>query len=78
MKVQSIRIERFRSFADETIRLDGYTCLVGVNGSGKSTVLAALNVLFQDQSGGFDVTKLEPPWESWRLPSFELGRDGCF
>ena len=58
MKVQSIRIERFRSFADETIRLDGYTCLVGVNGSGKSTVLAALNVLFQDQSGGFDVTKL--------------------
>jgi hypothetical protein len=19
----------------------------------------------------------EPPWESWRLPSFELGRCGC-
>jgi Asp-tRNA(Asn)/Glu-tRNA(Gln) amidotransferase A subunit family amidase len=26
---------------------------------------------------GRTVGRLEPPWESWRLPSFDLGRGGC-
>ena len=47
MRLYSLRIQQFRSFADETLLLDPYTCLVGPNGSGKSTVLAALNVLFR-------------------------------
>ena len=48
MKLTELRIENFRSFVDETIRLDDYTCLVGANGSGKSVVLMALNVFFQE------------------------------
>ena len=47
MKIESVRIENFRSFKDETIRFDDYTCFVGANGSGKSTVLNALNVFFR-------------------------------
>jgi len=47
MKIESIRIENFRSFKDETIRFDNYTCFVGANGSGKSTILNALNVFFR-------------------------------
>lgn len=47
MKIHSIRIENFRSYADETILFDEYTCIVGPNGAGKSTVLAALNVFFR-------------------------------
>lgn len=48
MKIDSISIKNFRSFADETISFDSYTCLVGPNGAGKSTVLCALNVFFRE------------------------------
>jgi putative ATP-dependent endonuclease of the OLD family len=47
MRIESIKIENFRSFKDETILLDNYNCLIGPNGSGKSTVLNALNVFFR-------------------------------
>ena len=48
MKLRQLRIENFRSFKDETISFDDYTCLVGPNGAGKSAVLTALNVFFRN------------------------------
>lgn len=61
MKLTELRIENFRSFKDETIRFDDYTCLVGPNGSGKSAVLMALNVFFREndstQTNVLDLTK---------------------
>ena len=48
MRIKSIRIQNFRSFEDETVFLDGYNCFVGANGSGKSTILCALNIFFRD------------------------------
>ncbi len=51
MKLSKIRIQNFRCFDDETIPLNDYTCLVGANGSGKSTVLTALRVFFGDSPG---------------------------
>jgi predicted ATP-dependent endonuclease of OLD family len=48
MKLTELRIENFRSFDDETIHFDDYTCFVGPNGSGKSGVLMALNVFFRE------------------------------
>jgi energy-coupling factor transporter ATP-binding protein EcfA2 len=47
MKIQSIRIQNFRAFKDQSIALGDYTCLVGPNGSGKSTILTALSILFR-------------------------------
>ncbi len=47
MRIASVRIENFRCFKDETIVLDDYNCFVGRNGSGKSTILHALNVFFR-------------------------------
>lgn len=47
MKIESVRIQNFRGFCDQTVTLGDYTCLVGRNGSGKSTVLYALNVFFR-------------------------------
>ncbi len=47
MQIESVRIQNFRGFCDETVALGDYTCLVGRNGSGKSTVLYALNVFFR-------------------------------
>lgn len=59
MKIKSIRIENFRSFRDETIQLNKYSCFVGPNGAGKSNVLAALNIFFREQAGSAtDVNKL--------------------
>lgn len=59
MKIESITIENFRCFQQETIEFADYTCLVGPNGCGKSTVLSALNVFFQEQTGSpTDVAKL--------------------
>ncbi len=59
MKIGTIRIENFRCFKDETIKIDDYTCFVGANGSGKSTVLHALNVFFrQSKDSQTDLSKL--------------------
>lgn len=59
MKIESIKIENFRSFKDETIYFDDYTCFVGANGCGKSTVLNALNIFFrQNKDCMTDLCKL--------------------
>ncbi len=59
MKIESVRIENFRSFNDETINFDNYSCFVGANGAGKSTVLYALNVFFrQFKDSQTDLNKL--------------------
>lgn len=50
MRLTEIKIKNFRSFEDETIAVDDYTCFVGPNGTGKSTVLQALNVFFRNTS----------------------------
>lgn len=48
MQLESVRIQNFRSFEDQTVLFDEYTSLVGPNGAGKSTVLTALNVFFRN------------------------------
>lgn len=59
MKLSKIRIQNFRSIHDETINFDDYTCLVGPNSSGKSVILTALNVFFQNNdSTATDVSNL--------------------
>lgn len=59
MKIESIRIQNFRTFKDETIFFDNYSCFVGPNGSGKSTVMNALNVFFrQYKDSKTDLSKL--------------------
>ncbi len=59
MKIESIKIENFRCFKRETIYFDDYTCFVGQNGAGKSTVLYALNLFFrQYQDSKTDLSQL--------------------
>lgn len=49
MKLKELHIKNFRIFEEVNIELGNYNVFVGQNGSGKSTVLAALNVLFQER-----------------------------
>ena len=59
MKIESVRIENFRSFKDESVLFDNYNCFVGANGAGKSTVLNALNIFFrQYKDSKTDLSKL--------------------
>lgn len=59
MRLVSIRMQNFRAFEDETVYLDNYSCMVGANGAGKSTILAALNVFFREtRSSTTDVITL--------------------
>ena len=60
MRIESIRIENFRSFEDATVPFNKYACLVGPNGAGKSTVLTALNVFFRETENlPTDLSQLE-------------------
>jgi putative ATP-dependent endonuclease of the OLD family len=48
MHLSSVTIKNFRAIRDQTVRLDALTSIVGANGYGKSTVLAALNIFFRN------------------------------
>lgn len=43
MRFESVRVRGYRSLRDVTIDLDDYVALIGANGTGKSTVLYALD-----------------------------------
>lgn len=49
--IESVRIVNFKSLAAVTIPLGHFTCLVGMNGAGKSTVLQALDFVSQLMHG---------------------------
>ena len=43
--ITSVRLENFKNFADETLRLGPFTVIVGANGSGKSNIRDAFRFL---------------------------------
>ena len=51
MKIQSVRIRNFRTLKDVTIAFDSVTTFIGPNGTGKSTVLRALDWYFNGKPG---------------------------
>lgn len=50
MRLARVEIENFRTIKSADVRFTDYTCFVGQNGAGKSTVLNALNVFFRQSS----------------------------
>ena len=49
MKISSIKLQNFRSYKDEVeIKFNDFTALIGKNDAGKSTVLEALDIFFND------------------------------
>lgn len=60
MRIESLRIRNLRAFEDVTVNFNQYTCLVGANGAGKSTVLCALNVFFREtENTATDMSRLD-------------------
>jgi len=59
MRLARLRISNYRCYNDQEINLGRYSCFVGSNGSGKSTILMALNVFFRKTSAPSDVINLQ-------------------
>ena len=51
MKIQTVHIKNFRALKDVTIPFDSVTTFIGPNGTGKSTVLRALDWFFNGKPG---------------------------
>ena len=51
MKIQSVHIKNFRTLKDVQIPFDSVTTFIGPNGTGKSTVLRALDWFFNGRAG---------------------------
>ncbi|MEI7510092.1 MAG: AAA family ATPase, partial [Flavobacterium sp.] len=52
MRIKTIKIKNFRSYKDEVeIEFGDLTAFVGKNDIGKSTVLEALDIFFNDGKG---------------------------
>ena len=58
MKLKSIKLKNFRSYKDElSIDIEDLTVFVGKNDIGKSTVLEALDIFFNDGKGTIKIDK---------------------
>ena len=62
--IKSIYIKNFKAFEKETILLDKNNLIIGENDSGKSTILQALDIFFnQDKIDKSNVRDLKEPVE---------------
>ena len=60
MKIVSLKIKNFRGYKDLTeIKFDNLTVFVGKNDIGKSTILEALDIFFNDGKGTVKIDKTD-------------------
>ena len=64
MRIKSIYINNFKSLIDFKIGLEKFNCIVGLNGSGKSTFLQAVDFLAQFVRGNMEIWFDERGWQS--------------
>lgn len=64
MRIQSIEVKNFKSLVDFKLNLAKFSCLVGLNGSGKSTVLQFIDFLGQQARGDVKDWLEERHWTS--------------
>jgi AAA15 family ATPase/GTPase len=69
MMIKSIWIDNFKSLVDFELDFAKFTCLVGLNGSGKSTVLQLLDFISQFMLGDIEGWLGTRHWESADLNS---------
>jgi len=67
--IHQIRIDNFKSLVDFEIGLSRFSCLVGLNGAGKSTVLQALDFISQQMRGDIKTWLEQRQWVPGDLSS---------
>jgi predicted ATPase len=63
MKIKSIKVDNFKSLVGFELPLSKFSCLVGLNGSGKSTVLQFFDFLSQQVRGDLSGWLKKRQWE---------------
>ena len=61
--INEIQIDNFKSLSGFSMKLDKFNCLIGLNGSGKSTILQAMDFLARLVYGRMDEWLAERHWE---------------
>jgi len=69
MRVTKLKAHNFKSLVDFELELSPFNCLVGLNGSGKSTVLQFIDFLSQQMRGDFDGWLASRSWKPKDLKS---------
>lgn len=64
MKIEKVRIQNFRRYKDITFSLSNLNLLVGKNDAGKSTVLEALDIFFNEKGANKKIDKEDRQKES--------------
>ena len=64
MRITKIQVDNFKSLVGFTLPLSKFNCLVGLNGSGKSTVLQFLDFLSQQMRGDIDQWLIARQWQA--------------
>lgn len=67
--IREVRIDNFKSLVDFELNLTAFTCLVGLNGAGKSTVLQALDFISQQMHGDIKGWLAERQWKPGDIDS---------
>ena len=79
MKIVSVKVKNFRSYKDETeIYFDDLTVFVGKNDIGKSTILEALDIFFNDGNGVIKIDKTDLNIHALRDGDNEIVISVCF
>ena len=66
-KIQKIHLDNFKSLVDFEIELATFTCLIGLNGAGKTTVLQAMDFIAQLMSGHLTEWLKQRDWKATDL-----------
>src|SRR5258708_169886 len=69
LRIAKIKVENFKSLVDFEIELPKFSCLIGLNGAGKSTVLQFLDFLSQLVHGDMTDWLSERKWKPSDLRS---------
>jgi len=69
MRIRSIEVQNFKSLVDFRLELAKFNCLIGLNGSGKSTVLQFIDFVSQLVHGDMAGWLRERKWKSSELKS---------
>ena len=65
--LQKIRLDNFKSLVDFEMELSAFTCLIGLNGAGKTTVLQAIDFLSQLMNGHLTEWLKQRDWKATDL-----------
>ena len=79
MKIDLIKIKNFRGYKDETeIELNDLTVFVGKNDIGKSTILEALDIFFNDGKGVIKLDKTDVNVRGRKEENLDIEISVCF